>query len=196
MGFDMKRVIDILQNAQSIEQVLLSSYRKVEYPFTRVGVKARNLPLFNKELYELIITLGRLPEVAYFEEHYKRKYLSRGLNDKAIQYHANISYRALVLDLHFYFVLKQSKLFDDVQIVYTHDVAAQTDILLRKNDIELGLQVFSGDSNYELTKRNSIRKNQHLLAYTLILYNVRDNLTWKRKLTAADGSHSAIPQSG
>ena len=36
MGFTMKRVIDILQNTESIEQVLKNSYRKVEYPFTRV----------------------------------------------------------------------------------------------------------------------------------------------------------------
>ncbi|AVK95632.1 ATP-dependent helicase [Lysinibacillus sphaericus] len=192
MGFEMKRVIDILQRAESIEQVLQCSYRKVEYPFTRVGVRARNLPLFNKELYELIIALGRLPEVTYYEEYYIRKYSTRGLNDKALQYHANIAYKALVLDLHFYFVLKQSKLFDDVHMEYAHDVAAQTDILLRKNGIELGLQVFSGDQNYEMTKRNSIEKKQSQVAYQLMLYNVRDNLAWKRNLTVADGSQMLL----
>lgn len=188
MGFEMKRVIDILQSAESIEQVLKSSYRKVEYPFTRVGVRARNLPLFNKELYELIIKLGRLPEVVEYEEHYIQKYLSRSTNRTALQYHANIAYKALILDLHFYFVLRCSRLFDDVQMKYEHDVAAKTDILLRKGEKEIGVQVFSGDENYQLTKQSSIKKIKDRLGYELILYNVRDNLVWKKKLQVADGS--------
>lgn len=192
MGFEMKKVIDILRSAENIERVLQASYRKVEYPFTRVGVRARNLPLFNKELYELIIASGRLPEVTHYEEHYMRKYSTRGLNDKALQYHANIAYKALVLDLHFYFVLKQSKLFNDVHMEYAYDVAAQTDILLRKNGTELGLQVFSGDENYQMTKQSSIDKKQPQLAYKLMVYNVRDHVEWKRKLTAVDGAQIVL----
>ncbi|MEG0261104.1 MAG: ATP-dependent helicase, partial [Lysinibacillus sp.] len=192
MGFDIKRVIDILQSSQSIERVLQNSYRKVEYPFTRVGVRARNLPLFNKELYELIIKLKRLPEVAEYEKHYIKKYLSRSTNRIAMQYHANIAYKALILDLHFYFVLKRSTLFDDVQMKYDHDVAAQTDLLLRKNGKELGIQVFSGNENYRLTKQRSIEKIKDQLGYELILYNVRDNLEWKKKLQTLDGSEMLL----
>jgi len=188
MDFDIRRVITILQNAESIEQVLQKSYRKVEYPFTRVGVRARNLPLFNKELYELIIKLGRLPEVVEYEEHYIQKYLSRTTNRTALQYHANIAYKALILDLHFYFVLESSRKFDDVQIKYEHDVFAKTDILLRKDGKELGIQVFSGNENYRLSKQKSIEKIQDRLGYKLILYNVRDHVTWKKKIHTADES--------
>lgn len=192
MDFDIRRVINILQNAESIEQVLQKSYRKVEYPFTRVGVSARNLPLFNKELYELIINLGRLPEVTVYEDYYIQKYLSHTTNRTALQYHANIAYKALILDLHFYFVLRSSRLFDDVQIKYEHDVFAKTDILLRKDGKELGIQVFSGNENYRLSKQKSIKKIQDRLGYKLILYNVRDHMTWKKKIHSADGSEIVL----
>ena len=188
MSFDMKKVLDISNSAKDIEEVLKNFYYRVEYPFTRAGVRARNLPLFNKELYELILNLKRLPEVRVFEDHYIEKYSTRGLNDKPLRYHANIAYKSLLLDMHFYFILKESNLFDDVRIEYIHDIAAQTDILLKKNNIELGLQLFSGDKNYELTKQKSVQSQQYQLGYKLLLYNVRDNLEWKRNLIVADGT--------
>lgn len=192
MGFDMGRVITILHNAENIEQVLQKSYRKVEYPFNRIGVRARNLPLFNKELYELIIKLERLPEVVEYENYYIKKYLSRQSNYTALQYHANVAYKALILDLHFYFVLKSSHLFSDVKIKYEHDIFAKTDILLKKNGKELGVQVFNGNENYRLTKQKSIEKMQNELGYELILYNVRDYLMWKKRIITTKGSEITL----
>lgn len=41
-------------------------------------------------------------------------------------------YRSLVRDLHFYYLLKESGLFDEVKISYLFDLKGKTDILFRK----------------------------------------------------------------
>lgn len=72
MVFTFQDVITYIQSAKKIEHVLAHSYRQVEYPFNRRGLYMRNLPLFNKELYDLIVKLKRLPTVEEFEKHYAK----------------------------------------------------------------------------------------------------------------------------
>ncbi|MFD2446585.1 UvrD-helicase domain-containing protein [Bacillus sp. CGMCC 1.16607] len=186
MVFNFQDIFKYLQSSKKIEHTLAHSYRQVEYPFNRGGVYARNLPLFNKELYDLIINLKRLPTVQEFEDQYVEKYLTRPANKVALHYHTNTAYKALVSELHFYFILKQSGLFDDVKMNYTYDLEAKTDILLRKNGKMLGIQLFSGDENYRLSKEKSIENLQ--LGYELKLYNLRDNPERKKVITGVDGS--------
>lgn len=186
MVFNFQDIFTYLQSAKKIEHILAHSYRQVEYPFNKRGVYTRNLPLFNKELYDLIVKLKRLPIVEEFEVHYAKEYLTRPANKVALQYHANTAYRALVSELHFYFILKESGLFDDVKMDYTYDLEAKTDILVRKNSKMLGIQLFSGDENYRLSKEKSIEKLQ--LGYELKLYNLRDHPERKNIITSADGS--------
>lgn len=186
MVFNFQDIFTYLQSAKKIEHILAHSYRQVEYPFNKRGVYARNLPLFNKELYDLTINLKRLPTVEEFEEHYVKKYLTRPANKVALQYHTNTAYKALVSELHFYFILKESGLFEDVKMNYTYDLEAKTDLLIRKNGKMLGIQLFSGDENYRLSKEKSIEKLQ--LGYELKLYNLRDHPERKKIITCVDGS--------
>jgi superfamily I DNA/RNA helicase len=186
MVFNFQDIFTYLQSAKKMEHLLANSYREVEYPFNKRGVYARNLPLFNKALYDLIIELKRLPIVEEFEEHYLKKYLTRLTNKVAVQYHANTAYKALVSELHFYFILKESGLFDDVKMDYTYDLEAKTDLLVRKNSKELGIQLFSGDENYRLSKEKSIENLQ--LGYELKLYNLRDHPERKKIIIGIDGS--------
>ncbi|PHD33528.1 MULTISPECIES: exodeoxyribonuclease V subunit beta [Bacillus cereus group] len=186
MVFNFQDIFTHLQSSKKIEHILAHSYRQVEYPFNKRGVYARNLPLFNKELYDLIIKLKRLPTVEEFEEHYVKKYLTRSTNRVALHYHSNTAYKALVSELHFYFILIESGLFDDVKMSYTYDLEAKTDLLIRKNGKMLGIQLFSGDENYRLSKEKSIEKLQ--LGYELKLYNLRDHQERKKSITGVDGS--------
>ncbi|PFJ87317.1 hypothetical protein COJ11_26255 [Bacillus cereus] len=186
MVFNFQDIFTHLQSSKEIEHILAHSYRQVEYPFNKRGVYARNLPLFNKELYDLIIKLKRLPTVEEFEEHYVKKYLTRSTNRVALHYHSNTAYKALVSELHFYFILIESGLFDDVKMSYTYDLEAKTDLLIRKNGKMLGIQLFSGDENYRLSKEKSIEKLQ--LGYELKLYNLRDHQERKKIITGVDGS--------
>ncbi|RWQ73462.1 UvrD-helicase domain-containing protein [Bacillus cereus] len=186
MIFNFQDIFTYLQSSKKIEHILAHSYRQVEYPFNKRGVYARNLPLFNKELYDLIFKLKRLPTVEEFEAHYVKKYLTRPANRVALQYHTNTAYKALISELHFYFILKESGLFDDVKMSYTYDLEAKTDLLIRKNGKMLGIQLFSGDENYRLSKLKSIEKLQ--LSYELKLYNLRDHPERKNIITGVDGS--------
>ncbi|WP_226087646.1 UvrD-helicase domain-containing protein [Mesobacillus sp. S13] len=186
MSFNIQKILKYLDSAKNIEQILVSTYREVKFPFNRPGVYERNLALFNKELYDLINDLKRLPEVKEFEESYLNKYLTRPANKVALQYYANNAYRALVSELHFYFSLKESNLFDDVRMDYTYDLEAKTDVLLYKNGKSLGLQLFSGDENYRLSKEKSIKNLK--LGYKLILYNLRDFPEQKKEITCDNGS--------
>ncbi|PEZ63325.1 hypothetical protein CN372_14025 [Bacillus anthracis] len=186
MVFNFQDIFTYLQSSKKIEHILAHSYRQVEYPFNKRGVYARNLPLFNKELYDLIFKLKRLPTVDEFEAHYVKKYLTRPANRVALQYHTNTAYKALISELHFYFILKESGLFDDVKMSYTYDLEAKTDLLIRKNGKMLGIQLFSGDENYRLSKLKSIEKLQ--LGYELKLYNLRDHPERKKIITGVDGS--------
>lgn len=190
MTFNIENVITILHSSKNIEHTLANTYRKVKYPFNRRGVNTRNLPLFNKELYKLIIERRYLPSVKEFENYYLNLYLTRPTNKVALQYHANIAYKSLVTDLHFYFILKESCLFDDVTIDYLYDLEAKTDILLSKNDKQIGIQLFSGDENYRISKEKSIQ-NLHL-SYKLLLYNLQDNPERKKEISSVDGSNITL----
>lgn len=86
----------------------------------------------------------------------------------------------MVSELHFYFILVESSLFEDVRMDYLYDLEAKTDLLIRKNGKMLGIQLFSGDENYRLTKEESIKKLQ--LGYELKLYNLRDHPERKKSL--------------
>lgn len=190
MDFNFQDIFKYLQSSKRIEDILARSYRQVEYPFNKRGVYARNYPLFNKQLYDLIIELKRLPTVREFEEHYVKNYLTRFTNKVALHYHTNTAYKALISELHFYFILKESGLFQDVKMDYIYDLEAKTDLLIRKNGKVLGIQLFSGDENYRLTKEKSIEKLQ--LGYELKLYNLRDYSERKKVITCADSSKLSL----
>lgn len=186
MAFNIEGIFTILQSTNEIEKVLTHSYRRIEYPFNKKGVYSRNAPLFNKALHDLILKLERLPTVEEYEDYYLKKYLTRYSNKVALQYHSNTAYKALVSELHFYLTLKESNLFDDVKMDFLYDIEAKTDVLIRKNGKELGIQLFSGDKHYRISKLQSIKRLQ--LGYELILYNLREYPDRKKIIKSFDGS--------
>ncbi|TFI49292.1 hypothetical protein E4O93_03420, partial [Diaphorobacter sp. DS2] len=188
--FKMEDVLFYAQSSKTIEDILKNTYRKRMFPYNKKGIKNRHLPLFNKTLYEQIIELRRIPSVEEYESRYIVKYSSREEDTEPIKLHANSAYKSLLTDLHFYFILKESKLFDKVVLDYIHDTAAKTDLLLKKDGQTMGLQLFSGSKNYELSKGASIKKLQVQIGYDLFLFSLHTK-QGKRK-TISTASHETV----
>lgn len=178
----MEDVLYYAGSSKQIEEVLRKTYLKRTFPYDKPGVKNKHFPLFNKTLYEQIIGLKRIPTVEEYEKRYISKYSTREENTEPILLHANRAYKSLLTDLHFYFVLKESRLFDKVAINYIHDTAAKTDILLEKAGRKMGLQLFSGSKNYERAKAASIKKLRVKLGYELYLFSLNSKQGERKSL--------------
>jgi superfamily I DNA/RNA helicase len=181
--FNMEEVLLYAKSSRNIEDILISTYRKCKFSFNKKGTKNRHLPLFNKTLYELIVELKRIPSVKEYETKYILKYSARAENNEPVKLHANNAYKSLLTDLHFYYILKESNLFDSVEISYIHDTAAKTDILLEKDGRTMGLQLFSGTKNDELSKKLSIKKLQINLGYELHLFPIKSKVGNRKTIT-------------
>lgn len=171
-NLNIDQVLTYLKSSKQIESVLKRSYQERTFAYNKRGIKNKHLPLFNKALYEQTIKLKRLPSVEEYEKYYIAKYSARVENIEPVKFHANKSYISLVTDLHFYFILKESNLFDEVRIDYIHDIEAKTDILLEKEGFKMGLQLFSGNENYKKTKEHSIQNLNVKLGYELYLFSL------------------------
>ncbi|WP_138418245.1 UvrD-helicase domain-containing protein [Aquibacillus sediminis] len=187
INFKIDDVLFYTESSSKIEHILSKTYRRRVFPYFKRGLKNRHLPLLNKTLYEQIIKLKRIPTVEEFELRYLEKYSDRTENTEPILLLANNAYKSLLTDLHFYFILKESKLFDDVAIEYIHDTAAKTDILLKKNGRIMGLQLFSGSKNYEESKKASIKKLQVNLGYELFLFSLQSKYGERKSIKVLNG---------
>lgn len=168
--FELEKVLSYLKSAEYIEQQLVAKY--IEPEFLRVEYRKykKRRPLLLKELYLLILKLQDLPSLKEFEVAYMHRH-----KIKEAEYFTEITavrkaYNSLVRDLHFFYLLKESGKFDNVEIKYRFDLQAQTDILLRKGDKRLGLQLFAGGKNIKERKLQHYRKYKGNNNYELLFF--------------------------
>lgn len=163
-------VIRILQSSQKIENKIKKSYKKI-YPSVKWHPNVRNeqMPNFVAFLYDLIISLKSLPSLEQFVSAYMEKYYSKVQSERII-YHTYIdrtskAYQSLVRDLHFYFKLKESDLFDHVQLSYAYDIEAKQDLVVTLGDKKLGLQLFEGVDSQTKWKEKQAARRRIILGY-------------------------------
>ncbi|PQD94299.1 hypothetical protein CYL18_14770 [Pradoshia eiseniae] len=186
-NFDMKQVLSKLKSSTYIEKQLTAFYK--EEVFQRAEYKSfkKRRPLLIKELYLLILKLGDLPTLQQFQDYYLSKHCIKNNNYFCEMTALMKGYRSLVRDLHFYFLLKESGLFDEVKVSYLFDLKGKTDILLSKGQKRLGLQLFSGGKHMKAMKQEKYRKNVGQNNFELIYFGT--NYKGNRKfLTTASGA--------
>lgn len=193
--FELLKVLSYLKSAEYIEQQLVAEY--IEPDFQRVEYRKykKRRPLLLKELYLLILELQNLPSLKEFEEAYTLRY-----KIKATDYFSEITavrkaYNSLVRDLHFYYLLKESGKFDNVEIQYRFDLQAQTDILLQKGDKRLGLQLFAGGKNMRERKQQHYRKYKGNNNYELLFFGTEGKGERKRLTTTSHTTFTLYSES-
>jgi superfamily I DNA/RNA helicase len=163
-------IIGILKSSKYIESRIKKTYRNI-YPTLQghPNVRAEQMPTFVGFLYDLILELNDLPTQVEFIQQYMKKYYDNVVHDQII-YHAYVdilkrTYPSLVRDLHFYFKLQESKLFEDVQLLYSYDIEAKQDLVLTLGEKKMGLQLFNGDDSHIPKKKEQSRRRRITLGY-------------------------------
>lgn len=163
---DMKEVLDVIGSSDNVYYALRSSYEKPSHSYRLRRTVNRGAPLYTSELYLMILKEKRIPSAEEFSEDFVTSFFPRGDRDSA-KMQAKYAYKALLTDIHFYFQLLESKLFDKVEMSFSHDIFAKSDVLVVKNGVPIGLQLFSGDEAYVKTKSISLERIKHRLSYRL-----------------------------
>lgn len=163
-------VIRILHSSKKIEGLIKRSYKKSYEQVTRhPSVREEQMPIFVSFLYDLIIELGELPSNQIFKNMYMSKYYEDVLPDKSLYYaylyRVNLAYESLVRDLHFYFLLRESQLFDNVLLSYAYDIEAKQDLVVTLGEKKLGLQLFKGTDGDIPLKRRQTERRRIVLGY-------------------------------
>lgn len=179
---DMKEVLDLIHNSRNIVNVLCDTYEKPSHLYKLRGTINKGAPLFTRELYLMILKKKCIPSVEEFSQYFADSFFPRGDKESA-KMQANLAYKAILTDIHFYFLLSESNLFDKVEMSFSHDIFAKSDVLVMKDDTPIGLQLFSGDEAYISTKLASIERIKNMLSYRLhaIPLKKRDNYLDARK---------------
>ncbi|WP_161567038.1 MULTISPECIES: exodeoxyribonuclease V subunit beta [unclassified Exiguobacterium] len=137
----------------------------------------------------MIIEKECVPPCSAFEERIIDKYYP-GVDREAARTQVNIAYKSLLTDIHFYFLLVESGIFDSVEMSFSHDLFVKSDILLTSGDISVGLQLFAGDDTYEKTKRLSLERIKQFVSYPIHPYRLKPRGNWVdangRKLSLYD----------
>lgn len=175
---DMTEVLNCIEGSKEIEHMLTTDYVRYRYPYVQQGTKNRGAPLFTTVLYEMILEKQGLPRCTEFEERFVGDYFP-GSNRESAKSQANLAYKALLTDIHFYFILRETGIFDSVEMSLTHDVFMKSDILLGSGDFSMGLQLFSGDDAYERTKRLSLKRIESFTSYPIHLFRLNPRKNWK-----------------
>lgn len=165
-----QKVINILKSTKNIEKILRKTFIKYHSEVQRHSlVRKENMPNFVSFLYDQIIALNTLPSVKQFIDGYLKKYYKNIHPDQVI-FHACVqriynAYCSIVRDLHFYFKLKESKLFDHVQLSYAYDIEAKQDIVVTLGRKKLGIQLFSGGDKDIKWKKKQASRRKIILGY-------------------------------
>jgi len=184
---DMTKVLSIIRSSKDIENMLITTYRRPRHLYRMNHSTNRNTPLFTKLLYEMILEGEAIPSYEKFVKNYVNIYCPRE-DAQSVGLQANLAYKAILTDIHFYFLLLESKRFDDVEMSFYHDILAKSDVLLTKDGTEIGLQLFSGDKVYENSKRISIQRMQGMLAYVVHAFPLEK----RRNFEDADGKGMSL----
>lgn len=185
--FEMEQVLSNLQSSYHMENKLMADYE--EALFQRIEYKRykKKMPLLIKELYLLILKVGDLPSLKQFEEAYQNKYHIKKNNYFSEMTALKKAYRSFVRDLHFYFLLKESDVFDTVKVDYLFDLRAQTDILLSKGDKKIGLQLFNGGRNIKSLKQQHYKKAKGENNFELVYFGT-ESKGERKKLNTTSGA--------
>lgn len=186
-NLQMSKILNILQSSKRIEKSIYDTYK--EPTFKRLDQRnyKKLRTLLNRELYLLIEKLNRLPSVEEFIESYEKNNItkfSQKFSEESAIYHA---YSSLVRDLHFYFILIESNLFDIVEISYLFDLQGQTDILLSKGNKKLGLQLFWGDTIAKERKKKHYKKFVGTNNYELYFFGTKHPFGERKILVCNSG---------
>ncbi len=186
----MQKILDILKSSSHIEEVLQTTYT----PLTKY-VKSKNTqrqgPLMNLALYKSILKYKRLPSLEEFKEYLRENHTDYQNRDALAEDSlTQVAYIALINDLHFYFLLKESGKFDEVTISYEYDLYVKTDILVRRGMKTLGIQLYIGSVQASQKKEIEVAQIQEHLSYELILFPLNKNKENRKQLTL---DHSSEP---
>lgn len=182
-NFDMNKIFEILSpgrslntkkdyidTIQAIEHHLIYTYERENYAQRKWNLYEERRSLIIAFLYKQIIKNNRLPTVAEFVESYLEEN-SHLQDQQAERFYANLGYLSLVTDLHFYFCLHASELFDQVIIDYEYDLKAYTDIFLSIGDQMLGLQLFAGSEQSQVGKEQQLKLDRLVRSYPIYLFS-------------------------
>ncbi|MED3757625.1 UvrD-helicase domain-containing protein [Peribacillus frigoritolerans] len=163
-------VISILKTSKNIENIIKCTYKKEYEKVARhPSVRKEQMPIFVAFLYDLIIEDKALPSNKHFIEKYMKRFYD-DIQPENLLYHAylyrvNEAYESLVRDLHFYFKLTESRLFDDILLSYAYDIEAKQDVVVYLGEKKLGLQLFKGNDKTIPQKRKQTRRRRIILGY-------------------------------
>lgn len=193
--FELQKALSYLKSAEYIEQQIIAEYMEPDFQRVEYRKYKKRRPLLVKELYLLILDLQKLPSLKEFEEAYFSQY-----KIKETDYFSEITavrkaYISLVRDLHFYYLLKESEKFDNVEIKYRFDLQAQTDILLQKNGKRLGLQLFSGGKNMKERKQKHYNKYKVNNNFELFFFGTEGQGERKRLTTNFNATFTLYSES-
>ena len=181
---DTKELEKHLVSSDRIEQIIMETYTKnpKEFKFLQIekhGITTNGYPLLLTKLKKQIKEIKRLPSVGEFLEYYvshsldkKQKSLAKGDALKSVAYKG---YLGLVRDFHLFMLLKESGLFDGVISNEEMDLQAKQDIIVRKDGVTMGVQLFSGGADKVKEKLRNANRTRTIQCgyqdYYFPLYN-------------------------
>lgn len=182
----LKTEQDYVDTIEKIEKLLIHTYKRENYAERKWNLYEERRSLIVASLYSQILKQKDLPTVEAFVE----KYLEENahlLDQKAERFFANLGYLSLVTDLHFYFVLKVSCLFDEVKIDYEFDLTSYTDIILTLGNQTLGLQLFAGSEQSYVGKLLQLKLDEGIRSYPIYLFSRKSKKGCRKTLTTDKG---------
>lgn len=198
-SFNMEHIFTILSPAHSlntiddywdtvatIEQHLVNTYKQEPYAQRRWNLYEERRSLIVASLYNQILQYRKLPTVEEFVGRYLEEN-SHLLDQQAERFYANLGYLSLVSDLHFYFVLQASELFDSVKVDYEYDLTAYTDIFLTIGDQTMGLQLFAGSEQSQFGKEQQLKLDRVVRSYPIYLFSRKSPNGGRKRLMTKSG---------
>lgn len=185
--FELENMLSYLKSAEYIESQLIAHYEEPSFYRNEYRSYKKRLPLLVRELYTLIVELKDLPSAKEFEDRYVRKHRIKEADYFSETTAVRKAYTSLVRDLHFYYLLKESNKFQDVEMRYRFDLAAQTDILIKLNEKRLGIQLFAGGNTIKEEKQKHYKKFKGENNYEL-LYLGTGSKGERKHLNTSSGS--------
>lgn len=113
-----------------------------------------------------MLLLDRLPSVEEYTEYFAASVLSNVNQLELIKHHvrseAHTAYLGLVRDFHFALLLKESGYFDEVISHEEADLQMKLDVIIKKDDIFMGIQLFAGTENEKASKMANALKTRSI----------------------------------
>lgn len=110
--------------------------------------------------------LDRLPSVEEYTEYFAESVLSNVNQLDLIKHHvrseAHTAYLGLVRDFHFALLLKESGYFDEVISHEEADLQMKLDVIIKKGNVFMGIQLFAGTEDEKASKMANALKTRSI----------------------------------